>query len=97
MLGKYGTHGEVSRGTGEIIPTYLTGAIVGYLDVMQRYDYAKRHLWEGDDIDPKQRIVRIGHYEEAQFGPHPFDDFAPSHDEQFTARYNSKTGRVEPI
>ena len=54
--------GSYSRSLDEVHGPYLSGMIVGYLDVIYRYDYAKRYEWEGDPIDPSGQNVRLGEY-----------------------------------
>ena len=38
--------------TGEVRAPYLSGMIVGYLDVVYRYDWPSRYSWEGDPLSP---------------------------------------------
>jgi hypothetical protein len=65
--------GTYSRSSGEVHAPYLSGMIVGYLDVIYRYDYATRYAWEGDPIDGQ--VVRLGEY--ASGAAHPSDGQIP--------------------
>jgi hypothetical protein len=62
MLHNFPTIGSYSPSTGEVHAPYLSGMIVGHLDVLYRYDYAQRYSWEGDLIVPSERFARLGEY-----------------------------------
>ncbi len=61
--------------TGEVRAPYLSGMIVGYLDVVYRYDWPSRYSWEGDPLVPSDRVVRLGEY--IPGSPHPTDGQIP--------------------
>jgi len=54
--------GTVSPPDGAVHCPYISGMIVGYLDVVYRYDYHSRFSWEGDPIIPSSGTVRLGEY-----------------------------------
>jgi hypothetical protein len=54
--------GMTSPTTGKVHHPYLYGMVVGYIDVISRYDYRERFAWEGDSVVPANRTVRLGVY-----------------------------------
>jgi len=54
---------------------YISGMVVGYLDVTYRYDHHARFPWEGDPVVPSHRIVRLGEY--MRGAPHLSDGDIP--------------------
>jgi hypothetical protein len=75
VLHNFPTFGRYSPDTGDIHPSYVSGMIVGHLDVIYRYDYVPRYGWEGDSVLPSNRTVRLGEY--VQGAPHPTNNFTP--------------------
>jgi hypothetical protein len=57
---------------------YLSGMIVGYLDVVYRYGYRSRFAWEGDPVNPKIAKVRLGKFLHGM--PHPTTGQIPDAD-----------------
>lgn len=51
VLGNYPTFGTYSISSQTSKGPYLTGMMVGHLDVVIRYGFADRYPWEGDPID----------------------------------------------
>lgn len=72
VLGNFPLLGRYSPATGDVYGPYLSGMIVGYLDVVYRYDQPTRYFWESDIVDPRQRFVRLGEYDRNTQLPHPF-------------------------
>lgn len=68
-LGNFPLIGTYSPASGEISAPYISGTVVGYLDVIYRYDYPKRYGWEGDAVLPSNPTVRLGKY--VPGAPHP--------------------------
>jgi hypothetical protein len=52
VLHNFPTLGRYSPSTGDVHAPYLSGMIVGYLDVIYRYEEALRYAWEGNPIEP---------------------------------------------
>jgi hypothetical protein len=80
ILGNYALFGTYSASTREVRGPYITGTIVGYLDVIIRHDFATRYPWEGDSVDPAHPTVRLGLYEGSASGAHLFDGELPGSD-----------------
>jgi hypothetical protein len=74
MLGNYGTQGVKSGRTGKFLHTYLGGSVIGYMDVLFRYDHKTVFNWEGEIISMAQQNVRLGRFDSRTFGRHPFVD-----------------------
>jgi hypothetical protein len=64
-----------SASKNEVHAPYLSGTIIGYLDVIYRYDFTARYSWEGDPVDPSRRLVRLGQY--IADAAHPSDGHIP--------------------
>lgn len=77
VLCNYPLFGTYSNSSGEVKGPYITGMIVGYLDVITRYAFADRYAWEGDAVDRRNRQVRLGIYEGRVSGGHLFDGHLP--------------------
>jgi hypothetical protein len=77
VLGNYPTFGRYSPTSHEVYGPYITGTIVGYLDVIIRYDFADRFAWEGDPVDHHSAQVRLGLYEGSDSGGHLTDGNLP--------------------
>ena len=77
ILGIYPTFGTFSPSTQQVRGPYITGSVVGYLDVVVRHDFAARYPWEGDPVDHRQPTVRLGLYEGPASGLHLFDGELP--------------------
>jgi len=69
MLHNFPLIGMASPTTGAVHHPYISGTVVGYLDVIYRYDYRERFAWEGDKVIPANRSVRLGAY--VSGAPHP--------------------------
>jgi 5-methylcytosine-specific restriction endonuclease McrA len=52
--------GMFSPTTGAVHEPYISGMIVGHLDVVYRYSYRHRFAWEGDQILPSDKTVQLG-------------------------------------
>lgn len=77
ILGNFPLLGTYSSSSGTVRGPYITGTIVGYLDVIIRYGFTQRYPWEGDPISHHQPSVRLGLYEGAKTGAHLFDGYLP--------------------
>lgn len=77
ILGNYPTFGTYSPSAQQVRGPYITGSVVGYLDVIIRHDFAARYPWEGDSVDHQHPTVRLGLYEGSTSGVHPFDGELP--------------------
>jgi hypothetical protein len=75
ILHNFPTLGLYSPTTGEVHGSFISGMIVGYLDVIYRYDYPERYPWEGDAIQPAHQFVRLGEY--VSGAPHPTNGMIP--------------------
>jgi hypothetical protein len=60
VLGNYALLGSYSPSSGRVGAPYLSGTIVGHLDIVYRYDWPARYSWEGDPLTPTSPVVRIG-------------------------------------
>lgn len=78
MLHNFPTLGYYSPTIKEVHGPFISGMTVGYLDVIYRYDYPQRYVWEGDPIQPAQQIVRLGEY--ISGAPHPSNEMVPGHE-----------------
>jgi hypothetical protein len=54
--------GMASPTTGAVHEPYISGMVVGYLDVIYRYNYRQRFAWEGDAVIPSNPRVRFGKF-----------------------------------
>lgn len=54
--------GMFSPTTGAIHDPYISGMVVGYLDVIYRYNYRQRFAWEGDRVIPSNQTVKLGEF-----------------------------------
>jgi hypothetical protein len=54
--------GMASPTTGVVHEPYISGMVVGYLDVIYRYNYRRRFAWEGDPLVPSNSRVRLGEF-----------------------------------
>lgn len=61
--------GMYSPSRRDISPPFQYGCIIGYLDVIYRFQNARRFAWEGEPIDPACRYAKLGRYVPA--APHP--------------------------
>jgi hypothetical protein len=77
ILANYATFGTYSPSTQTVRGPYITGSVVGYLDVIIRHDFAARYPWEGDSVDHNLPTVRLGLYEGPISGVHLFDGELP--------------------
>jgi hypothetical protein len=80
VLGNYALFGTYSASKREVRGPYITGTIVGYLDVIIRHEFAARYTWEGDSVDHNRSTVRLGLYEGTASGVHLFDSELPGSD-----------------
>jgi hypothetical protein len=80
VLGNYALFGTYSASKREVRGPYITGTIVGYLDVIIRHEFAARYPWEGDSVDHSCSTVRLGLYEGSASGVHLFDSALPGSD-----------------
>lgn len=80
ILANFPVFGRWSNSTGEASGPWLTGMVVGHLDVLHRYEFAERYSWEGDAVDPHSRLLRLGYYVGPQAGPHIDDGHLPGSD-----------------
>jgi hypothetical protein len=76
VLHNFGLVGSFSPSKNVVSYPYLSGMIVGYLDVVYRYAYDRRFVWEGDPVIPSRRTVRLGEY--IQGNPHLSGEDIPS-------------------
>jgi hypothetical protein len=60
VLGNYALFGSYSSSTGRVGTPYLSGVIVGHLDIVYRYDWPTRYSWEGDPVTSMSPVARIG-------------------------------------
>ena len=74
-LHNFPTLGLYSPTTGEVHSSFISGMIVGHLDVIYRYDYPERYAWEGDAFQPAHQTVRLGEY--IPGAPHPTNGMIP--------------------
>lgn len=70
ILGNYPIIGTYRRSTDAVLPQYVSGSIVGYVDVIYRYAYAARYPWEGNEISGPVRRVNLGQYDPKSGDPH---------------------------
>jgi hypothetical protein len=91
MLHNFPLLGYYSPRTGAVHHPYISGTIVGYLDIVYRYDYGPRYAWEGDRVLSSNRIVRLGSY--VPGASHPTNGLIPGSE---TAR-KLQIGEVEFI
>jgi hypothetical protein len=77
ILGNFPLFGRYSPSTGNVSSPYISGMVVGYLDVIYRYDYSARYPWEEDPLLPTSARVRLGLYEGDTSGGHPVDRQVP--------------------
>lgn len=61
--------GVYSPSRRKIGPPYQYGCTIGYLDVIYRFQNARRFAWEGEPIDPASRYAKLGRY--VPGAPHP--------------------------
>jgi hypothetical protein len=62
VLNNFPLMGTVSAAGGVPHHPYVSGMVVGYLDVIYRYGHRPRFPWEGDPVVPSNRTVRMGEY-----------------------------------
>jgi hypothetical protein len=62
VLHNFPLMGMISPKTSEVQHPYISGMVVGYLDVVYRYDHRPRFSWEGGPVTPSVRTVRLGEY-----------------------------------
>jgi hypothetical protein len=77
ILGNHALFGTYSPSRGTTQGPYLTGVVVGYLDVIIRYAFPDRYPWEGDAVDHRSPNVRLGLYEGPTSGQHLSDGQIP--------------------
>ena len=77
VLGNFPLIGSYSISSGTVRAPYITGTIVGYLDVIIRYGFVHRYPWEGDPICHRNSRVRLGLYNGAVTGTHLIDGHLP--------------------
>ena len=77
ILANYALFGTYSNSRGEVNGPYITGTVVGYLDVIARYDFSDRYDWEGDSVNHHIPHVQLGLYEGPVSGLHLFDGHTP--------------------
>jgi hypothetical protein len=77
ILANYPTFGTYSPSAQQVRGPYITGSVVGYLDVIVRYNFDARYPWEGDTVDHQQPKVRLGLYEDTASGVHLDDGELP--------------------
>jgi hypothetical protein len=94
ILGNYPTFGTYSPSTQQVRGPYITGSVVGYLDVVVRHRFAARYPWEGDSVDHRQPTVRLGLYEGPASGLHLFDGELPGSNDSREFRIGASTFRL---
>lgn len=77
ILGNFPLLGTYSSSSGTVRGPYITGTIIGYLDVIIRYGFRQRYPWEGDPVCHHRPSVRLGLYEGTATGIHLFDGYLP--------------------
>ena len=77
ILGNHALFGTYSQSRESTRGPYITGVVVGYLDVIVRYAFPDRYPWEGDPIDHNASTVRLGLYEGPGSGGHLADGLLP--------------------
>jgi hypothetical protein len=78
VLHNFPTLGFYSPKIGETHGPFMSGMVVGYLDVIYRYGDSWNYSWEGDPIRPSQQTVRLGAY--VRGAPHPTNGLLPGDD-----------------
>jgi hypothetical protein len=74
-LHNFPTLGLYSPTRDEAHGSFISGMIVGHLDVIYRYDYPERYAWEGDAIQRSRQTARLGEY--IAGAPHPTNGMIP--------------------
>jgi len=77
ILGNHALFGTYSQSSGTTRGPYITGVVVGYVDVIIRYAFPDRYPWEGDPVDHDTSTVRLGLYEGPGSGGHLADGLLP--------------------
>jgi hypothetical protein len=62
VLHNFPVLGNYSPTTKEVHQPYITGMIVGHLDVVYRYGLRSRYPWEGECVLPSSRFAILGEY-----------------------------------
>jgi hypothetical protein len=94
ILDNYPTLGTYSPSAQQVRGPYITGSVVGYLDVIIRHDFAARYPWEGDSVDHHQPTMRLGLYERPASGVHLYDGELPGSDNSREFRVGDSDYRV---
>jgi hypothetical protein len=72
IAGNYTLWSSYSRTTGKINETYVSGAMVGCLDVLYRYDWPECFPWEGELLHAPKKLVTLGRFDPKSSDEHLF-------------------------
>jgi hypothetical protein len=97
VLGNYPLLGTYSIASGTAKGPYLTGSVVGYLDVVVRYDVASRYSWEGDRLDHRKSRARLGLYADTNPDAHLADGHLPVSSLSRTLRLGDRDFRIPSL